>query len=496
MARVRSWSAACPAFLLIAASPGVAALEIEPAIELAEAYSNNIDLAPSGAERYDWGTRVAPGVRISHEGAGLQFVADYTMEAWFFSRDSDSNEVYNTLASTAILDLIGRDLQLRADGSIEQVNVDPEKPITSDTFNTTGNLSEALTWEVGPQWRRQIWQSSEVDGFATAGRIDFDDDTVQDVDLLSGHFSLHTDAKADAVTSYQLAYDYEKLEYDLSGDVVTQGTFLELGYKTTDYVRLIGVVGLDNDIADPGDTSMSESRWEAGFAAEFGNSRMRVTGGHRYFGSTLNLSWETKVGESVYNASFTETPSNSDLTTVRELSTTDPFPDEPAQTPPDSTLERPGTPTRQIVKRADAGASWAMYRSQIDLALYWEELDDQVLVSENTTEALLDDEESYGVVLTWRWTLGPRSVVSVSADWRDRTYNNLGSAGCDIAGGEICEVVSVDDTLTRLRFGVDYMLGERTTLGFATGVQRRDGGTSEGDYDEFSAIVSLARKIL
>lgn len=477
--------------------PLLAASAIQPSVTVAEIYTNNVDLAPSGQEEDEWVTRLAPRINLIYEGTSLQATADYTLEALFYANDSDRNEVYNQLNSAALLDLIGKDLQLRGAAVINQVNLAPEQPVSNSNINTTGNRSDATTWNLGPQWHRDVLGNSEIEGYATIGQVNYDARDSQDVDTVSGRFALQSSRKRRPTVGYELAYEYDKVEYELSGDTVVQTAYLQLGYQVNTDLELFVLGGLDNDIEDPTDDSLSEGRWEAGFSTNIGASHMRAAVGHRYFGPTYSFLWELEDFDSTYRISYSEAPTTSDLTAVSEIPTTPATGGGTTPTPPpDSDLARPGNPTRFILRRGDALGSWQLHRTELSVGLFWEERQDQVFASDQlATTADLSNEESYGFDAGLSWEIGAKSVASLTADWRHREYNDLEGAGCDPLDPAPCTPLAADDELTRLIGAIDYTLGLKTGLGFRLGWQRR-GGAADGssDYDELWGSVQLLRK--
>ncbi len=482
-----------PVLVLAGLPPMAEAVDLEPSISIAEIYTNNVDLARDGLEESDWVTRVAPGISLIHDGGGLDVNLDYTFEALFYAEDSDRNEAYNQLDAMALLNLIGEELRLRAAANATQVNVEPSQPVSNTNINTTGNRSDALNWNVGPEWSRGLFGQSQFDGFARVGHVNYDDERSQDVDTFSGRAALHSAARSQAVTTYELAYEYSSLDYEISDKSVIQTAYLRLGYRVDRSTEVFVLGGLDNDLEDPTDDSLKEGRWEVGVATEFGAQRLSAALGERYFGTTYAFDWELTSGESSYGISYSEAPSVSDLMALEEIPVGAPV--EPGVPPPDAGIDRPGDPTRYILKRADIDASWALSRSRLYLNLFWEDREDQVLVSDDVL--LLDNLEnstSYGVEAGFSWEVGSRTEASISGTWASRDYNALLDPGCDVETDPSCEVINGDDTLMTLEGQIDYALGQRTRLGFTMGLQRRDdASTGLTDYDELWAMLQLAR---
>ncbi len=478
---------------------GLAAIEFQSDLGLAEIYTSNVDLAAGALEEDEWVTRLAPHVSLNYASPMLELMADYTLEALFYANDSERNQSYNQLDSRVLLDLIGKDLQLRGLGVINQVNVSPERPVANNNLYTTANRTDATTWSLGPQWQRDVFGGSEVSGYATFGEVNYDDPRSQDIDTISGRFSLHTRPRLRPAVSYELTYEYDKLDYLVSGDSVVQTAYLQLGYRLNNSLELFVLGGLDNDIEERLDGALDESRWEAGFDTETGVGRLRAAVGHRYFGPTYSFQWSLTSNDANYRISYREAPTTSDLTRVREIPAAwGTGTGVPPLLPPDSNLGRPGDPLRYISRRGDALGSWHLLRTELSAGLFWENRRDQVLTGPGgVTNVSLYNEESYGFNLGARWEAGPRSVIILGANWRHRDYNDLASAGCDPLNPDplICQSSSDGDEMTWLTAGLDYAFGQKTSLGFQLSWQRRSGTASEDiEYKEFLGSIQLRRR--
>ncbi len=498
--------AACLALFLALYPLSGSALDIVPSITVGEIYSSNVNLTsdsnppPAGQSKDDWVTRIAPHVAVGYQGSRLDLDIDYTLEALFYAKESGRNEAYNQLSAAGLLDLIGEDLQFRADASISQMNISPELAVTNSNINTTGNRTDALIWNVGPEWRHRVFGNSVIDGHLTTGRVDYNEPSnqdagaapIQDVTTTSGRMSLHTADDTLSAISYEATYEYDNLEYNVSGDSVVASAWLQMGYQINESFQVFGLAGADSDFAKIDDPALTEPRWELGVASTFTADTLRASFGHRFFGTTYNLSWEHETDIATYGVSYSETPTTSDLNSVRQIPTVPPG-TEPGTPPPDSGLDRPGNPTRYIRKRADADISWNLYRSRVTANAFWEDRQDQTVQTPDSAEPVtpLNNETSYGANLDVRWELGSRTDTTFGAGWTHREFNDLTT--CQTTGD--CSDITTDgDDLYTLRAALDHELGLRTSLQLETGYQSRQ-GTSGGqsDYDEFWASVQVIR---
>ncbi len=482
--------------ILAFGSSVAAAWEIEPSITLSQTYTSNVNLAPSDEEESDWVTRVLPEVGLLFEGNRLRAEANYQLEALFYADDSDRNEVYNHLDADVLANLIGEELQLRGRSYLSQVTVSPELPVSSSNIPVTGNRTDAFIWDVGPEWRRGVFGHSETEGHFRVGQVLFDDTPrtddqtisepldIQDIDTIDGAAYLRSQDESPRPLRYELAYEYESVDYETSGELVQQSTWLRLGYQTTPAWQVFGLVGLDSDFQDPEDDSLNEGRWETGVAMATETTMLEAAVGHRYFGTTWRMLGELVEEDVRYRLSYDETPTTTDLTELRRLPAGVPGQEQPPL-PPGSQLGRTGSGNFYLYKRADASVLRELYRSRATLGLFWERREDNMAFDPDTAQVQnLDDETAWGVYTDLGWDIGALTTASLNAAWENREYNNTLD---DTAP-------AFEDDNLYLRMGVARELGLRTSASLYTGWSSRDRKDgSSADYDEYWVSVELVR---
>lgn len=478
---------------------GALAVEVEPYVSLGETYTSNVNLAPDGLEESEWVTSVVPSIRIGHDGRGMQLELTYALEALFYKEDSDRNEVFNQLNANGLFDLVGDELQLRVRGGMTQVNVAPEAPVSSNNINVTGNRTDANTWDVGPEWRTAVLGSSEFTGFARVGGVTYNDnfrsdeqatavpDVAEDISTLEARAALRSVEDLAGRITYELAYEFERLDYDISGEAEQQAAYLRAGYRLSPALEAFGTARLDSDFEDFSDSSLSEFGWEAGFAAQSAHTRLEAAAGRRYFGSTWRASLEHWTDSSRYSLNYNESPTTTDRTQIRQIPVDIPGEGDPVPPPPpDTGIDRFGNPTRFLEKRATGNATWTLYRTTVELTAFWERRENQAQLDPTTdVTTTRDDESSYGGSARVAWQLGEQTELGASAGWRQRDFINESDPD---------NPLSDEDSITNFLLYLDHQLGLRTTVSFRTGLQQREGSANaDGDYDEYWASVQLGR---
>lgn len=463
----------------------VGAYELDGFISLAEIYTSNVDLAPDGMESEEWVTAVVPRIGFQQITERYELDLDYTLEAYFYSRESSRNQIYNQADGLGFLNLLGEQLRLRGEGQFTQVNLDPDRPSSRSNLNTTGNRSDALRFEGGPEIEFTVLGGLDLAGYYYAGVVDYDDPETQDVDTQEGRISLGSFNQEAASFGYQLVYRIQNYEYELSDEVERQEAFAEAGYYLNPDLRLTGLVGKESDLADSADPSLDETRWEVGLQASLGDDRVDVSVGDRYFGTTYKFRWTRTLPDRAYRLSYGEFPGTTESLRLGERPRN--VGEETLEFPV-SDIERPGTSDRNIRKRADGSARWINEKSDFTLQGYWE---DREAIIENATlgqPVEAGEDTSFGASARIRWLPGLRTTVALTGSWRRREFEEETSPGLPVVKG--------DDDLYRVEFNVDFELGQRTTASAGAYYQTRTAGAGTTfEYDEFQAAIRITRLV-
>ncbi|MBM4197421.1 MAG: TIGR03016 family PEP-CTERM system-associated outer membrane protein [Gammaproteobacteria bacterium] len=487
------------------------AIEIESAIRVGEAYTSNVNL--DAEEENEWVTSVIPSVAVEYQGAGLELNLDYSLEALFYAEESDRNEVFHQLSANSLLDVIGDALQLHARAAIRQVNVSPQLSVTSTNLSVTGNRTDSLTWDLGPEWGVEVFGNAIFGGFARFGRVDYDDSLrtddsttaataqIADADRIEGSASIRSSEDPTRQIGYALVYDFEQLAYDATSyEAEQQSAYLRVDYRLSDGFSVFGLGGLDSDFEDFEDSSLEESRWEAGATAAVGRLRLEAAIGHRFFGATQRFALTHESESVTLRLSYSTVPNTSDRMSLSQIMLGQPGEDSEQEVPPDTGIEEPGLLTRFVQDRADASVTWRGDRSSVGLAVFWDERTNQLQVEfdDETGEPVefgeRDDESSIGASARFSWNPGTRSRLGAAVSWRSREL----VTDSDFTGPQLDK----DQTLT-VSASYGYELGELTSLSFRTGFQKRSGAANRqvgesqfvvADYDEIWVGIDLERR--
>jgi len=453
-------------------------------VALASIYTDNLTLAPDDLARSQWVNSIVPHVYYNNDAARWSAEFDYQLQALFYAGESELNEAFSQLWATGALNVIGDELLLRGFARALQVNLDPEGRLPDNNINITGNRTDVVAGEIGPQWQQLVFgASSFVDAYYYVGRINYSEDGVQGADTQDAQFSLSSNLDSPRSLTYEIFYRYRNFDYDDTGPAKFQQAFLELGFFVTPLFQLVGVVGLESDlVANTG--RLDEPYWEAGIRSWFGANRVEAFYGRRFFGPTYRLTWQRNMQVSTLRMTYVETQQTDETRAIDDLAFDVEEGLDPAQgetLAPDTTIDQPGSGARSLNKRFIADYRTSLYRTEIDVFSFWRRRKEITPITDPMLGApdFLRVDESYGLGFKVSWAAGTKTTASVFANWTRREFDVRDVTGADA------------NDLYQGNIRLDYNLGLFTEIRALVGYQKQSGGDTQ--YDELHAALRLKR---
>lgn len=451
-------------------------MDVSGSVSVGAIYSDNINLAPDGFEEDDFIYRAAPSISLSSIGRRYDFQLDYTLEALYYQDQDDSTEVYNQGDATLDIEVLEEHLFLNTLASISQVVVDPEQPFSSSNIPQTGNRTDATRFRIGPEWRQDIFGSS-LNVRYDVGRVDYDDETVQD----GKYQDLNTDwtgPEKDRGLTWAIRHEYRNYDYELSEDAKRQLAELTLIYEMSGGWAPFVSGGLESDVQNRSDASLEDGIWRAGLRRNTARTAFEAYAGERSFGSSWGASFQRQYGADsgdIFLVSYAETP-----TTNEELDSTITLPTDPppgTTTPPGPVVPPPVVPPEvtapgsgrfYLEKRGDLILARSFNRNAVSLNLFYE--DDETL--DETTPEDSDTTRQTGLTLVWVYEFGARTQAILDGYYANREFSRVNAA-------------DDEDDIFRLRLGMSYQLGTRTALsGWVAREERSGSDTETNNYTE------------
>jgi uncharacterized protein (PEP-CTERM system associated) len=378
-------------------------------------------------------------------------------------------------------------LFFRGLGRLTQVNVKPEGRLSSNNIYRTGNRSDVLAWQAGPELNTPVFGRSEIDAYFYVGKISYSDDALQGVDTEEAEFVLGTNFSAPQSATYQFFYRYRNYDYELTGPVKFQQAQIEFGYFTSQSLQLVGIAGLESNLAT-NDGSLDEPYWTAGVRGWFGENRLEAFYGQRFFGPTFWLTWERIMQRSQLYITYRETQQTDESAAIDDLnadadSGRDPGTDESRT--PDTTIDRPGSGIRSLNKEARLDYRLDLYRTDVHLAAFWRDRE-QILSNQiipGPPQDATSTDRSVGLEFDTSWDVGAKTTMSIFGRWTRRNF--------DIQQ----EVSASSNDVFQIDGSVEYDIGLYMELSLVAGYQTQQGERTL-EYDELHAALRLRRYFL
>ncbi len=130
-------------------------LRLVPTVEVAETYSDNVSLAPSGREDWDLITEVTPGLSVHGQSARIKADADYRIQNLLYLHEPSRSTVNQQFKGAGTAELLQDHLFLDSDAVVTQVALDPSRDASYDTVNSVPR-EDVYSFRAGPRYQQNL----------------------------------------------------------------------------------------------------------------------------------------------------------------------------------------------------------------------------------------------------------------------------------------------------------------------------------------------------
>lgn len=285
--------------------------QFKPGIALRETYSDNIRLAPKGAERDDFVTEITPQFTLRKNGAGLQVQADYALQNLIYADDSDASATYHKLNARATAELLEGLFFLDGNASIAQQNTSAFGPRTEDNINATGNRSEVRTLSASPYLRKRFGETATAEARYTRDWMSSDAQalTIDHQDRIT--FAVNSGPEFRTL-SWGGNYSRRNVSYDDGRTVRLESATTNFGYRLTPMFSLVATVGYETNNYVTFGEKPEGLIWLAGFKwTPSERTSLEARMGKRFYGNTYSVNASHRARTGVFSLGY-----NEDLTTA------------------------------------------------------------------------------------------------------------------------------------------------------------------------------------
>ncbi len=282
--------------------------DVSPSLNLAEIYSDNINLAADDGQD-EFVTEVTPALRAALDTRRLDLTLDYRLQGLYFAQDQGRN-VLRQQASGSLNGILVKDL-LFLDGQAvqSQTVIDATAPVSQGNIAAGGNIQNVLTTSVSPYLRRRLGSWALADLRYTRSTVNYEESDLDSI-AQAGNFTLRN-LDSSSRWSWSLGYFADFTHY-LSGtraNVANRRADLGLGYRMSGRLNLTGAAGYErNHYPRAADTPSPEGAfWNLGVDWQpTPRTRLAVSGGKRYFGSDWRLDLQQTGRRTTFGVQYSE----------------------------------------------------------------------------------------------------------------------------------------------------------------------------------------------
>lgn len=286
--------------------------EFHPTISAEETYTDNVRLAPSGAERSDWVTTVRPGFTLRN--AGPRFRADLTYAPQLIYRArEESRDVFHYLKGYASAEVVNDLLYLDGQAYLSRQNTSLLGPQAETDVNRTGNRTSVRGYNISPYLRHRFGQQFEGELRYSHNAVEYGASSLYtsqadrvDVQLTSGPvykaFTWDVAYTKDHIryTETHQSIDIERINAGAKRLITPHlGILLNAGYEDNNYVTV--------GPAPKGKLWSIGPEWNP-----TSRTRLAATAGRRYFGPTYLVDFSHRTRLTTWKLNYDE-----DVTTGR-----------------------------------------------------------------------------------------------------------------------------------------------------------------------------------
>jgi hypothetical protein len=418
---------------------------VEPSLEVAASYNDNIFLSPIGDEQSDYVGQINPAVRVDGQGRRANLELNAVMQNVFYSEYDEYDDTFWNLNALADAELISDLFFVDASLGHTQQFISRAAGIPADNITISENRTNLDLASVSPYFRKNI--GSNVTGEFRLRGIwsDYEDELLTD----SKEGSLHAELRNNESTGrtlWGIVYDYRQIEPETNLDSRLEIAIADLDYELTNQIGLLAGAGYENNEYDQiGGIRLQEGpvwflgmRWSA---SRRNSLSFRV--GERAFGKTMTFDWAHQASRWNWSINYIEQPDTSSGVFISNQETGD-------ITEP---IIRPGDPLpiAQVFlnKRFNLTTIYDYGKSRFQLDLYHR--DREYL---NTT---LPDERLYGGNAEYLWRIQPRTELTLLAELQyEDILSGTAMDKLSIAG------VTIEHKMSRdLSLGLNYRYYQR-----------------------------------
>jgi hypothetical protein len=369
---------------------------IEPGIGINGTYTDNIALAPQGAEQNEFATQLNLFVTANADTARQKTSIGYRMQNIFYAQDTSGDQTFNQLDARGNVRAWGESFFIDWSSTVSQQVIDPTQTVPTNNVTVTDNRTNVGTLQVSPFWTQEIGGGVRALLRYTGGIVRYDEE-LQDTNNNAVQFTV---GRGRGRLSWQLDYVNDRVKFVEEDTTSTfERVSLDVGYQVTPAATLTALIGAeDNEFETNVTTEPTEgSFWAAGMKWQPSRrNQLELRYGERFFGRTGSFRWTFQGRILTTNFTYTE-----NLTTAGQVQ-----------------LDTPVTPgggvTTDPPQFRDQVFFSQRFSGDLTVSLRKTELAFNAFNERQEFQVNLDENEISGIGMSWLWQFARRMSARVN----------------------------------------------------------------------------------
>ncbi|APW39498.1 hypothetical protein RD110_21645 [Rhodoferax koreense] len=302
-------SSVCADAQQIETGGGGRGLTVTPRLTLSETYSSNINLSSTNKQS-EFTTEISPGIRISSDAGRLRGYFDYSLSQLLYARNSDRNELQNSLSAAGTYEAIDQWAFLDFSGTISQQSISAFGTQSLDNTSLNSNRTEVATYRISPYVRGHLSNFADYEARYKYETTRSKSNLASDVDTRESSIKLNGDSSFSRL-KWAANLSSQNVDYSLGRNTSSDQLNINLIYSINSQVEAILIGGKESNNYVSVDKQSHSSNgfglnWRPSDTTRFSGQVER-----RYFGSTHAISLEHRTPRTAWSYVDNKSVSNS-----------------------------------------------------------------------------------------------------------------------------------------------------------------------------------------
>lgn len=285
---------------------------VTPTLEVRETWTDNVRLAQRGNERSDFVTELSPGINVQADGPRLKLQANYRLGYTLYAKENNADAIRHYLTALARAELVEDTVFLDATGNIGRYRYSGFGPQGQQDFFLDGNSTRVGSYRISPYMINRFGQTAVSElRYALEGV----NSSVRGLNnTTTNRLSLSVvNGEAFKTLGWSLRHTQDYTDYSDLDSLRTRSTSANLRYRLSSDFSLTAGGGYESYGYQSVAEDPSGAFWSGGLVWTPSERTMfDVSVGHRFYGTSYNLSATHRSRRTVWNLQYGE-----DITTTQ-----------------------------------------------------------------------------------------------------------------------------------------------------------------------------------